>query len=156
MDSITYGQLWRDAKNSGEKFSIFDFKPKKMTQLKKDYYYFMKDKKMSRFYRKKRRWLLKLRKHLTSRLSSIKSRCISPGCNGYKYYGGRGIKCFIILDELEFLWHRDNASEMEHPSIDRIDNDGNYELSNCRFIEWADNNKRRIFKNKKVLTNIKP
>ena len=31
---------------------------------------------------------------------------------------------------------------MDRPSIDRIDPKGNYELSNCRFIELRENNAR--------------
>ena|SRR3990167_7137366 len=147
MDSRTYQHLRSEAIARGEKFSIFDFKPRKCTQMKMANHYFMVNKKTSKFYRKKKRWIMKLRKKLNAKISSIISRCTQKGCNGYKYYGGRGIKTFITVDELEFLWHRDYAANMKHPSIDRIDNDGNYELSNCRFMEWEDNNRRRFNKN---------
>lgn len=52
-----------------------------------------------------------------------------------KNYGGRGIKCLITKDDLKTLWIRDKAEKMLRPSIDRIDVNGNYELSNCRFLE---------------------
>jgi hypothetical protein len=72
--------------------------------------------------------------------SHIKQRCNNPKSQDYKYYGGRGIKNkFKNADEIKFLWFRDKAYEMKKPSIDRKDNDGNYELSNCRFIEFNDN-----------------
>ena len=75
-------------------------------------------------------------------LDRIKTRCTNPNEKSYKHYGGRGIKCLITAKELEFLWKRDNASKLKKPSIDRINNDGNYEFSNCRFIENLDNVKR--------------
>ena len=68
--------------------------------------------------------------------------CRNPKDNSYKYYGGRGIKCLLTEKEVEFLWHRDNAINMDKPSIDRINNDGNYELSNCCFIEFNINAKK--------------
>ena len=65
----------------------------------------------------------------------IKKRCYNPNCERYKDYGGRGI---IMSDD----WHcnfmsfyRDmGKSPSATHSIDRINNEGNYEKGNCR---WA-------------------
>lgn len=76
-------------------------------------------------------------------LKNIKQRCNNLNNVAFKYYGGRGIKCLITESELKFLWERDKAYEMKKPSIDRIDNNENYCLENCRYIEQSENTKRR-------------
>ena len=79
-------------------------------------------------------------------LSEINRRCNNSKCKDYKSYGGRGIKNFLTQAEIKELWFRDKAYKMKKPSIDRIDNDGNYKLNNCRFIELINNcsrNKRK-------------
>ena len=81
----------------------------------------------------------------------IKQRCNNPNNVFYKNYGGRGIKCLITKEELKQLWHRDKAYLKSKPSIDRKDNDGNYEYSNCRFIELSENVAER---NKRVSSKI--
>jgi len=75
-------------------------------------------------------------------LHEIKQRCGNPKHIGYHRYGGRGIKCLITSEELKQIWFRDKAYEMKKPSIDRIDNDGNYNLENCRYIELSENRKK--------------
>lgn len=73
--------------------------------------------------------------HISLMLSSIKQRCENPNAKRYHRYGGRGIKNLISREDINFLWDRDNASSLKNPSIDRIDNDGNYILDNCQIIE---------------------
>jgi hypothetical protein len=76
----------------------------------------------------------------------IQQRCHNQNKHNYNRYGGRGIECHITEEELKKLWFRDKAYEMNKPSIDRIDNDGNYTVENCQFIEFKENsgkNKRK-------------
>src|SRR3990167_3114800 len=72
-------------------------------------------------------------------LTDIKTRCNNPNNERFKNYGGRGIKCLITSTEIKSLWFRDKAYELKKPSIDRINNDGHYEVSNCQFIEQREN-----------------
>ena len=71
-----------------------------------------------------------------------KQRCTNPNHNKYKYYGGRGIKFLMTMKDFKYLWFRDKAYNMKKPSIDRKNNNGHYELNNCRFIEHSENLKR--------------
>lgn len=74
------------------------------------------------------------------------SRCGNPNDIKYKNYGGKGIKVKLDRRQLFELWTRDKADQMKRPSIDRINSDGHYEFSNCRFIEMSENIKRRWHK----------
>lgn len=79
----------------------------------------------------------------------LRGRCNNPNTNCYKRYGGRGIKAIITKEEIKILWFRYKAYLMEHPTIDRIDNDGNYTLDNCQFLENIENAKKQYKNNKK-------
>ena len=77
---------------------------------------------------------------------NIKYRCNTPSCKNYKSYGGRGIKCLLSLEDLNFLWKRDRADLMKRPHLHRINSDGNYELSNCVFLTINEHAKKRFEK----------
>ena len=79
--------------------------------------------------------------HLKRRLWWINQRCNNKKNKMYKNYGGKGIKNLLTLKDIKFLWDRDNASQFNYPTIDRIDSSKSYFLNNCRFLEKAINEK---------------
>jgi hypothetical protein len=83
---------------------------------------------------------------------NIKDRCFNSKGRAYKYYGGRGIKLYTAGAAMFEVFEQDILNTIGPKpawahSIDRIDNDGDYEPSNWR---WAtakmQMNNRRPFK----------
>lgn len=91
-------------------------------------------------YKKTREWFSK--HPWASNHSAAKNRCTNSNSFQYTNYGGRGIKFNLTMAETVMLWDRDKASQMKSPSIHRKDNDGNYEYSNCEFIEMSDHSRK--------------
>lgn len=68
-------------------------------------------------------------------------RCYKVNCKQYFRYGGRGIRVCKewLSDKVSFYkWALENGYK-EGLTLDRIDNDGNYEPSNCAWVSNKDN-----------------
>lgn len=81
----------------------------------------------------------------------MKSRCNNPHDTKYHRYGGRGIKvCQSWSDSFEafYKWAVESGYS-EELTIDRIDNDSNYEPNNCK---WSTN--REQCRNRSTNVNI--
>lgn len=82
---------------------------------------------------------------------NMKQRCSNPKNTEYKNYGERGISvCDEWAQQFECFskWAYSNGYDKDAAhgecTLDRIDNDGNYEPSNCRWVnlDTQSNNKR--------------
>lgn len=77
-------------------------------------------------------------------------RCENPKCDMYRHYGGRGIEvCDRWSGEEGFvnfysdMGKRPVGDDGRVFQIDRIDNDGGYSPSNCRWVHPKDNARNR-------------
>lgn len=89
------------------------------------------------------RWLwdnkqpVKLRKAVKSAIE----RCTKKNHQSYHNYGGRGISIYSewLNDPRLFVEYLTTLDGCDNPNlvIDRIDNDGNYEPGNIRFVDYS-------------------
>jgi len=74
----------------------------------------------------------------------MKSRCNNKNNIGYKNYGGRGITVCDRWQNSFLLFFKDmGLKPFPRAQIDRIDNNGNYEPNNCRWVSNLENSQNR-------------
>lgn len=80
----------------------------------------------------------------------MKKRCQNPNHKAYKYYGGRGIvvctewsESYAAFKEWALLSGYDFNAKKFDCTLDRIDVNGNYEPSNCRWVPMSVQNKNK-------------
>lgn len=75
---------------------------------------------------------------------NMRQRCYQENCPAYEWYGAKGVRiCSEWQDYVGFkAWALSNGYR-DDLTIDRIDNDGNYEPGNCQWITNAENSSKR-------------
>lgn len=86
------------------------------------------------------------------RYNGVKGRCNNPNNKDFKYYGGRGVKANITLEQFRELWlskieelgynrysYDDLVEVFNDYQVDRIDGNGDYEISNIELIKAMPN-----------------
>jgi hypothetical protein len=77
-------------------------------------------------------------------------RCFNPNDKSYCDYGGRGTTCHENWFDFE-CFYGDMGHAPRGKSLDRVNNDGDYEPRNCRWATQLEqvNNRRCSWKNKR-------
>lgn len=81
------------------------------------------------------------------------ARCYKPTHNRYKYYGAKGVVVCDewLCDKTKFFEWAFNNGYREDLTIDRINVNGNYEPSNCRWATYKEQNNNKT--NNRWVTN---
>jgi YesN/AraC family two-component response regulator len=87
---------------------------------------------------------------------SMRNRCYCKTHKSYKYYGARGIiVCERWLNDFKnFYGDMGKRPSLKH-QIDRIDNNGNYEPSNCQWITQLENNRKESILNTESVRELR-
>ena len=88
--------------------------------------------------------------------NALKNRCFSPINKSFKNYGGRGITVYSgWVNDFDAFYTYIGPKPTPKHSIDRIDNDGNYEPGNVRWATQLQqaNNKRPKAKRPEIVYN---
>ena len=59
------------------------------------------------------------------------------------HYFKKGVKNFLTVEDVRYLFERDGGHLLKKASVDRIDNNKHYSLDNCRVIELSENKRRK-------------
>lgn len=75
---------------------------------------------------------------------SMKARCENKNNTTYKYYGGRGISvCKKWIDSFESFYEDVGDPPTVNHTLDRVNNNGNYEPKNVRWVTMKEQSRNR-------------
>lgn len=79
----------------------------------------------------------------------LQTRVNNPNTKGYKFYGGRGIKCeWKSFEKFKKDMYKDYVQHVKdfgekNTTLDRINNNGNYSNKNCKWATLKEQYKNR-------------
>lgn len=73
----------------------------------------------------------------------MKRRCFNKNDISYERYGAKGIRCCKRWENFDNFYRDMKDSWFYGGTLDRIDNAKGYELSNCRWVTKADQNRNK-------------
>jgi hypothetical protein len=80
-------------------------------------------------------------------------RCGDPTHAAWKDYGGRGIKVCVRWQLFANFWKDMGPTYQPGLTLDRINNDRGYKLSNCRWATWeVQNRNKRMLRSKNEIS----
>ena len=75
---------------------------------------------------------------------TMKRRCDDPNINDYYRYGGRGVTYCSEWEDFNLFYNWSILNDYkEGLTLDRINNDGNYEPNNCQWVDWLTQQNKR-------------